>query len=137
MSDAFSLKLANQLSELARLADGVDRWCADNGIAELAPLINVVLDDAVSNPINYGFEDGTEHVIEVRMVLIGGRLRVEVIDDGVAFDPLQKEDADITLGIDERKIGGLGILLVKELMDDVRYAREGNYNHLIMEKAVG
>jgi anti-sigma regulatory factor (Ser/Thr protein kinase) len=136
MNGAFSLKLANQLSELARLADGVDQWCGDNGIAELAPLINVVLDDAVSNPINYGFEEGTEHVIEVRMALIDGRLRVEVIDDGIAFDPLQKEDADITLGIDERKIGGLGILLVKELMDDVRYAREGNCNHLIMEKAV-
>ena len=134
---AFSLKLVNQLSELARLADGVDQWCGDNGIAELAPLINVVLDDAVSNPINYGFDEGTEHVIEVRMALVDRRLRVEVIDDGVAFDPLQKEDADITLGLDERKIGGLGILLVKELMDEVRYAREGIYNHLIMEKSVG
>ena len=132
----FSFKLANQLSELSRLADGVDRWCADNGIGELSPVINVVLDDAVSNPINYGFEIGTEHVIEVRMALIDGFLRVEVIDDGIAFNPLQQEDADITLGIDERKIGGLGILLMKELMDEVRYAREGNYNHLIMEKAV-
>jgi len=136
MSDAFSLKLANQLTELARLADGVDQWCADNGLAELAPLLNVVLDDAVSNPINYGYEDGTEHVIEVRMALLDGRLRVEVIDDGIAFDPLQKMDPDVTLGIEERKIGGLGILLVKELMDDVRYAREGIYNRLIMEKAV-
>src|SRR3546814_9315738 len=102
----FTLKLANRLSEVGRRADGVERWCAESGLAELAPRLNVVFDDAVSNSINYGFDDQAEHEIEVRMTLSERRLRLEVIDDGIAFDPLRNEDPDVELDIDERKIGG-------------------------------
>src|SRR3546814_1814549 len=109
----------------------ISDWSSDVCSSDL-----VVFDDAVSNSINYGFDDQAEHEIEVRMTLSERRLRLEVIDDGIAFDPLRNEDPDVELDIDERKIGGLGIYLIKNIMDDVKYVREGNYNRLIMEKAV-
>jgi anti-sigma regulatory factor (Ser/Thr protein kinase) len=130
------LKLANRIAEMERLADGVETWCAANGLAHLSPVLNVTLDEVVSNTINYGFADAGDHVIEVRFALAGGRVRVEVIDDGIAFDPLQKDDPDVELDLDDREVGGLGIFLVKNLMDSVNYVRDGDCNYLIMDKAV-
>src|SRR3546814_982104 len=79
----------------------ISDWSSDVCSSDL-----VVFDDAVSNSINYGFDDQAEHEIEVRMTLSERRLRLEVIDDGIAFDPLRNEDPDVELDIDERKIGG-------------------------------
>lgn len=55
-------------------------------------------------------------------------------DSGVAFDPLAKEDADTTLSVEERQIGGLGILMVKKMMDEVSYCRTDGKNCLVMKK---
>src|SRR3546814_17166007 len=88
----FTLKLANRLSEMERLADGVERWCGENGLAELSPLLNVVFDDAVSHSINYGFEAQAEPEIEFRNTLTEPRLRREVLHDGDAYDPTRNQD---------------------------------------------
>lgn len=61
-------------------------------------------------------------------------LEVSFVDEGKPFNPLQKEDADITLSAEERKIGGLGILMVKRMMDKVDYQYEGNKNTLTIWK---
>lgn len=58
-------------------------------------------------------------------------------DSGVPYNPLEKEDADITLSAEERKIGGLGILMIKKLIDDVRYEYSGGKNHLVLIKNCG
>ena len=59
-----------------------------------------------------------------------------ISDSGVAFDPTQKPDTDITLGVQERRIGGLGILMVKTIMDKVEYRRENGKNILSMTKHI-
>ena len=131
-----TLHLDKDVAEMARLADKVQEWCVANGLADLSPVLNVVLDEAVSNAIHYGMADGIGRGVEVRLALAGDRVRVEVIDDGIAFNPLALPDPDTSLDIDERGIGGLGVFLVKSLMDHVHYAREGGFNHLTLEKAI-
>ena len=64
------------------------------------------------------------------------RITVQFVDSGVPFDPLKKTDADITLSAEERQIGGLGILMVKRSMDEVRYAYEDGKNILTLVKVL-
>lgn len=61
---------------------------------------------------------------------------ITFVDNGVPYNPLEKEDADITLSAEERKIGGLGILMVKNIMDDVKYKYFGGKNHLMLIKKI-
>src|SRR3546814_13064615 len=96
----FTLKLANRLSEMERLADGVERWCGENGLAELSPLLNVVFDAAVSNSINYCFDDQAEPEIAVLLKLSDRRLLLAVIDDGIALASLRNEDPAGELALD-------------------------------------
>ena len=63
-------------------------------------------------------------------------LTFSLIDAGIPFDPTQMPDADTTLSADERPIGGLGILLIRKIMDSVSYQRIGNENHLVMTKKI-
>ncbi|MDR1508411.1 MAG: ATP-binding protein [Synergistaceae bacterium] len=66
-----------------------------------------------------------------------GDTTIEFEDSGVPYDPLQKDDPDITLSAEEREIGGLGIFMAKSLMDDISYRREGNKNILTIRKERG
>ena len=68
------------------------------------------------------------------MLLDDGSVQATVADDGKEYDPLQREDPDVNAPLEERRIGGLGVLLVKRLMDDVRYARTGGRNVLTIRK---
>ncbi|MBO5237979.1 MAG: ATP-binding protein [Lachnospiraceae bacterium] len=70
-------------------------------------------------------EEGMEH---------RGYIVIEMRDKGIPFDPLAKEDPDITLSAEERKIGGLGIFMAKQIMDEIDYQREGNENVMKMKK---
>lgn len=62
---------------------------------------------------------------------------ISFVDSGVPYNPLEKEDADITLSAEERRIGGLGILMVKKSMDDIKYEYSDNKNHLVLIKKCG
>ena len=66
----------------------------------------------------------------------GHELRFVVIDSGVPFDPTAKEKADTSLSVEDRPIGGLGIFLVRELMDSINYERVDNRNILLMIKKI-
>lgn len=93
--------------------------------------ISVALDELVSNIVNYsGSKDYT-----VRIEVSDSKVTtLTFIDSGVPYNPLEKDDPDVTLSAEERKIGGLGIFLVKKTMDDVRYSREDGKNVLTIEK---
>lgn len=93
--------------------------------------ISVALDELVSNIVNYsGSKDYT-----VRIEVSDSKVTtLTFIDSGVPYNPLEKDDPDVTLSAEERKIGGLGIFLVKKTMDNVRYSREDGKNVLTIEK---
>ena len=100
----------------------------------LARKLRLAVEEAVVNVIDYAYPAGQEGDIEVRMMFDGETLKTVIIDSGVAFDPTAKEKADTSLSIEDRQIGGLGILLVRELMDSINYERAEGQNFLTLIK---
>jgi len=129
------LRLANDLAGLAGLADRIERFGSEQGLAtNVVNALNVALDEAVSNAINHGYDAGMRGEIAVRLRRETDRVEVEVEDDGRPFDPLQVPPPDLTLPLERRPIGGLGIHLIRNLMDEVSYARRDGRNVLKMAK---
>ena len=87
---------------------------------------------------SYGVEGGGDAEIRVELDELYGKraVRITFIDSGIYYDPLAKEDPDITLGAEERPIGGLGIFMVKKSMDDVAYERRDERNYFTMKKLI-
>ena len=130
-----NLTIVNRIEELRRLAALVEGFGAgENWPPDLVFQVNLVLEEVAINVINYG-HDGGLHEIEIALTSELDALTIEVIDDGRAFDPT--EDAkvpDVTLPMEERPVGGLGVYLVRTMMDEMRYRREGGRNHLTLVK---
>ena len=100
----------------------------------LARQLRLAVEEAVVNVIDYAYPAGQEGEIEVRMMSDGMNLKTVIIDSGVAFDPTTIEKADTSLSAEDRQIGGLGILLVRELMDSVNFERTNKQNILTLTK---
>lgn len=112
-----------------------ERFSAENGIGDAVRRpIQVVLDELLSNTVRCGRVPGKELTIDVDFRLDDGMLRVGLADDGVPFDPLGREAPDTTLGLEDRPVGGLGILLVRSLVDEISYGSEGGRNRVRLGK---
>ncbi len=94
--------------------------------------IELALEEALVNVFTHAYQERCG-LVEVRL---GHRNEkefvIEIIDEGVPFDPLSRSDPDVTLGVEERTIGGLGILLIKKMMDHMEYRREDTMNVLTL-----
>ncbi|MFZ5811693.1 MAG: ATP-binding protein [Thermodesulfobacteriota bacterium] len=131
------VRLSNQLAELDRLAEEVESFGERNAFPrKVIYQVRLVLDELLTNVISYGFSDGRKHEIEIRMRLEDSRLHLCIEDDAAAFDPLQAEEPDLRSPAEDRAIGGLGIHLVRKLMDSVRYERREGKNRLFLEKTI-
>jgi len=129
------LTLVNRSSELQRLASELERFAQNHRIPEPdIHAFSLSLDELVTNTIAYGYDDQGPHEIRVRLALANGRLSAEVEDDGRPFNPLTAPLPDLTSAVEDRPVGGLGIHLVRSLMDHVDYRRESGKNHLMMRK---
>jgi len=97
--------------------------------------VNIVLDELLSNIVKYSLPADTEHIIDITLELFTtGKLIIQLTDEGVPFNPFLSEDPDVTIPLEEREIGGLGIMLVKKLMDEYTYKRQANLNITSMVK---
>ena len=102
----------------------------------LARRLRLAVEEAVVNVIDYAYPAGQEGDIEIHIMFDGKTFKTIIIDSGVAFDPTAKEKADTSLSAQDRQIGGLGILLVRELMDAINYERENGKNVLTLIKNI-
>ena len=135
---AVSFELKNDLTEIGTLAETLETFCAGNGVGpEVLSVVNLALEEVVTNIISYGYADGGDRRIWIDLAVDGGHFIARIQDDAEAFDPLQKEEPDLDAPLHERKVGGLGIHLVKTLMDDVSYSRENGRNVLVIRKSMG
>ena len=98
--------------------------------------MRLALDEVVTNVISYGFDPGTMAVIELDTVVRGNKVVITIADQGHPFDPTQNETPDVEAALDDRPIGGLGIFLVKQVMDEVSYERIDDRNVLTLSKTV-
>lgn len=97
--------------------------------------LDVVIEELFVNIAMYAYEDNGN--VEIEVLFDNNKLILTFIDGGIPFNPLEKEDPDITLSSDERQIGGLGIFIAKKIMDKVKYEYKDNKNILIVEKKFG
>jgi serine/threonine-protein kinase RsbW len=138
VSDTLELRLPNELAAMAGLAAAVERFAAENALpVAVVNALQVAVDEAVSNAINHGYAAGARGEIAVRLRRRPDRVELEIEDDGTPFDPLQAPAPDLTLSLDERPIGGLGIHLIRKLMDKMSYARREGRNLLKLVKNDG
>ena len=95
--------------------------------------INVAIDELLSNICYYAYGDGVGKAY-VTVETMPDKRGISITLEDEPFNPLSHEDPDVTLGLDERGIGGLGIMLVKRTMDDVRYEYKNGRNRLTFVK---
>ena len=130
-----TLVLKNDIHEVTRLSSFQKSVYAKMNIdTSLARQLRLAVEEAVVNVIDYAYPAGTEGSIEVRVMSDSQTLKIMIADSGVPFDPTAKEKTDTTLSAEDRQIGGLGILLVRELMDTINYEREDGKNILTLIK---
>jgi anti-anti-sigma factor len=115
----------------------VERFGLDHALPQaVLNDVNVVLDEAVSNVVTYGYDAGTSGEIIIRLNYARDEVQVEVEDDGRAFDPLQVAPPDLTAPLHQRQVGGLGVHLMRSLMDGLFYDHNDGKNRLRMIKKV-
>ncbi len=135
MSRSKQIQIGNDLAELERLNLLVEEFGGENNFkTEEEYAIYLCLEEMVTNVISYAWPEGGEHTIDIRLTVDDESIRVEIDDDGAEFNPVQYGDPDTTSSAEERPIGGLGIHLVKQTMDDMFYQRVDDRNALIMKK---
>ncbi len=98
--------------------------------------INLGIDELFTNIISYGFEDKLEHQIKFSLAKFEKTLVVKVEDDGIPFNPLNVKGHEISQDLNSINIGGLGIHLIKKMMDDIVYQRFEGKNKIILKKRV-
>ncbi|MCE5321320.1 MAG: ATP-binding protein [Bacteroidales bacterium] len=131
------LLVNNKIDELTRVARFLEELGEKWNLPD--PLVfnlNLVMEEALANTILYGFSDDRNHTIEIQCSKSKSLISITIKDDGIEYDPTQKKDPDMSLPAGERPIGGLGIFLIKKIMDSVHYKRIDNINNLILTKNI-
>jgi anti-sigma regulatory factor (Ser/Thr protein kinase) len=135
-NDRLRINLKNQLSEIQRFQDEFAQFAFAQDL-ETATVrdLNVVFDELLSNIVRYAYRDDDPHEIEVEIDASTDRLKITIEDDGIPFNPLEADKPDTSLSLEERKIGGLGIYLVLNMVDEFTYERDGNRNIVVFTKS--
>jgi anti-sigma regulatory factor (Ser/Thr protein kinase) len=132
-----SLELANRTEELVRLGPFVREFGSAQRLpTDVTEAVQLALEEIVTNVIRHGFDDAGPHTIRIRLERDGNGVSAVVEDDGRAFDPLSRPVPAIAEPIERRSVGGLGLWLVRNNMDQLHYRRERDKNILVMHKLV-
>lgn len=130
-----SIVLANDISEISRLYEFIEELGNDFSLSpDIVFNLNLVLEEAVVNIINYAYPKEEHESIYLSARMHEGSIVLVLTDTGKEFDPTAAPEADVTLSADERQIGGLGIFLIRQIMNEVKYERIEGKNVLTLEK---
>lgn len=132
------LVLPNDIETIPQLNEFIDSVAEEVSLEmSLTMSLNLALEEAVVNVMEYAYPEGQKGNVEIEVTADQEWMTFVITDTGIAFDPTMKEDADTTLSAEERPIGGLGIFLVRQLMDVIEYKRQDNKNVLTLRKKLG
>lgn len=135
--DVTVIELANRLGELDRLHAFFEGISRKAGWPErLHEQLILSCDELLTNTISYGFPQGGDHFITLSVTADASFVEVRLEDGGVPFNPLAQPEPDLTLSLEERGVGGLGIFFVTQLMDEVVYERTESGNVIILRKMI-
>ena len=134
---SITIRLPVEIREIERLNALVRHFGELHEIPSRAVYaVNLALDELVTNTILYGFEDATGQELCVKLSLTGSELHGELTDNGRAFNPLNVPTPNFDVPLQDRELGGLGLHLVRSLMDRLDYRREGSKNVLTLLKRI-
>lgn len=135
--DQLTLHLTNRLTEIPRGAALIRAFCARLGVADtVANAVNLAVEELLANTIAYGYGDTADHEIVVRLWREETELVIDLTDDGGPFDPTTVPTPDLSAPLEARRVGGLGIHLVRSLMDRIAYRRDGALNCITLRKTI-
>lgn len=134
-NDSLRVVLRNNLAEIGKLRQELDNFGQALGLSSKTQSeLNLILEEVVTNVISYAYRDARQHKILVKAELRDAELVIEVEDDGDPFNPLQVPSPDLESPLEQRKVGGLGLHLVREFTNSMEYFREEEKNRLIVRK---
>jgi serine/threonine-protein kinase RsbW len=135
MGERLEFELENDVAELDRLAEMLEEFGERIGLAPRCLFeMNLAIDELFTNIVSYGFTDDREHRIRVVLDSDGKQITVTIEDDGAPFNPLKARKPDLDVPLEETPVGGLGIHLCKNMMDNLSYNRSANKNVVTLRK---
>ena len=135
MTSKHSLTLPNDIETIPQLNEFIDTVAEEIGLdMSLTMSLNLAIEEAVVNVMEYAYPEGEQGNVDIEVIADDKWLTFIISDNGIPFDPTTQKDADTTLSAEERPIGGLGIFLVRQLMDSINYQRENGKNILTLSK---
>ena len=139
MRDAVHVELVlkNTPEAKERVAPALEEFAREHQIPrQVIHAVDLSLEEHLTNILNYAYTDGSSHLIVVRLELHQNWLTIQVEDDGIPFDPLKRPLPDTSVPLEQKPVGGLGIYMIRKLMDEVAYARDKQKNILRLRKKV-
>ncbi len=131
------MTVTNDPAQLRLVGEQVDAFGQRNNLPSKGFFsIKLALSELLANTITYGYADKATHTIEIRLELHGGQLNLEIIDDARPFDPRRVKPPKKKGALKDLPLGGRGIYLVRNFVDDLGYQRKGGRNHVTVKKTL-
>ncbi|MDR2681550.1 MAG: ATP-binding protein [Holosporaceae bacterium] len=130
------MEIKNDLQELDVVCDKVNAFCAEHNLSERYHDIVLILDELITNIVSYAYPEGGEHIFSLKIERCDDKICICLTDDGIPFDPSSLSSPDTESSLEERKVGGLGIFLVRQLSEALEYSRVDNKNQLLIKVSV-
>lgn len=131
MPTSFQRTITNELHDLEKLMNASTSFLEDREVdAQAVYRINLALEEMITNIIRHGYDDYDSHEIQVSIEVRESEIEGIIEDGGREFNPLEREGEAKPVSLEERKIGGVGIQLIKKLLDHIDYRRENDKNIL-------
>jgi serine/threonine-protein kinase RsbW len=135
--ERIEMVIANRVEELARVTARLDDLGMRRGLPrDTVADLHVALDEVLTNVLSHAYDDPGAHEIRIVLAVYPGALQAEIEDDGRPFDPLTVAPPDRAAPLGERKLGGLGIHFVRNLLSNLAYQRIGARNRLVLTKSL-
>jgi anti-sigma regulatory factor (Ser/Thr protein kinase) len=130
------LALRTRVADVGLIEDALREFVVSGILpSSTASEAQLLLEEAFTNIVKYAHADGRDdHPVELRLRAVAGWLDLELVDDGIAFDPFARAVDELDRPFGERNDGLMGVPLIKALSDEYRYARRGGRNHLLLRK---
>lgn len=133
----YTLTLHNDVQEIPRLATFIEEIAENHAIDMATSMnLNLAMEEAVVNVMNYAYPKESVNNIDITAEVDDEEIAFSIADSGIPFDPTQKGEPDLTLDAEDRPIGGLGIHLVRQIMDTLDYRYENGHNILTLKKRI-
>lgn len=135
MQERCALTLSNRRTDVEATLRQVETFCSQQAVPlSVIQSVLLALEELLVNIVMHGYHDEQSHTIAVMLERHDSHLSVEITDDGMAFDPRTVPAPNLSMSLDERPIGGLGVWLTLKMMDEIDYRREGPMNKLRLVK---